>query len=161
MPAAGDAGRVEATVTPAVLDLYGAFEDVNSIGLAPLLRRRGRALIHAFGAAHRGRALLLAGNNASGKTTTGLALLAAGWKLLSNDSPMLGLVDNRAVALAYPGLLSAHPDALRRVPALSWLADDPAHAPQRPGWKIVFSARSNSCLPGQARRRSAPSAYCR
>jgi len=141
------AARVEGAITPAALDTYGAFEDINAIALAPLLRRRGRALIHAFAAAHNGRALLLTGDCASGKTTTGLALLAAGWKLISNDSPMLGEQEGVITAFAYPGRLSAHADALRRIPALRPLADN--LMPRKPGWKISFAAKEQFPSPWQ------------
>jgi hypothetical protein len=134
------AGTVEGALTPAALDVYGAFEDINAIALAPLLRRHGRVLIHAFAAAYDGQALLLAGDNASGKTTTGLALLAAGWKLIANDSPILGERNGEVAAFAYPGLLSVPADALKRIPALRPLADDPALRPRRPGWKTAFAA---------------------
>lgn len=135
------AGKVEGVITPAVFDAYGAFEDITAIGLAPLLRRRGRALIHAFSAALDGRALLLVGDNGSGKTTTGLALLAAGWKLIANDSPMLGLRDEQVCAFAYPGQISAHDDALLRIPALRALVTEHALTP-RPGWKRSFAAEA-------------------
>jgi hypothetical protein len=136
-------GRVAGVLVPEALDLYGAFENVNAIGLAPLLRRHGRILIHAFAAAYQGEGLLLVGESASGKTTTGLALLAAGWKLIANDSPILGELDGRMTAFAYPGLISAEADALRRIPGLAPLADDPALAPRRPGWKISLAAEEH------------------
>jgi len=143
------AGLVEGVLVPAALDVHGAFEDINAIGLAPLLRRHGRVLIHAFAAAYQGRTLLLVGESASGKTTTGLALLAAGWKLIANDSPMLGERDGELIAFAYPGLLSAHPDAWQRIPALRAFADDPALAPTRPGWKIALAAQELFASPWQ------------
>jgi hypothetical protein len=135
------ARTVDGMLVPAALDVYGAFEDINALGLAPLFRRHGRALIHAFAAAHHGRALLLAGDNASGKTTTGLALLAAGWKLIANDAPLLGERDGRVMAFAFPGLLSVHPDALQRLPVLGPLLPDPPPGPARPDWKITFAAQ--------------------
>jgi len=134
--------RVEGRLSPAVLDTYGALEDITATALAPLLRRRGRALIHAFAASFGDQALLLVGDNASGKTTTGLSLLTAGWQLLANDSPMIGEQDGQVFAQAYPGLISASADALRRVPGLRTLADDPALAP-RPGWKISLAAEDH------------------
>ncbi|HKZ78735.1 MAG TPA: hypothetical protein VJ124_10565, partial [Pyrinomonadaceae bacterium] len=54
---------------------------------------------------------LLVGSIGSGKTTTGMALLDAGWKLLSNDSP---IVTASAEILSYPGLLAAYPDTFAR-----------------------------------------------
>ena len=145
------AGAVDGILVLDALDLYGAFENINAIGLAPLLRRHGRVLIHAFAVAFQGEGLLLVGDSASGKTTTGLALLAAGWKLVANDSPMLGKRDGQVTAYAYPGLISAHADALRRIPALRALVDDPALAPPRPDWKISLAAEDHFASPWQER----------
>jgi hypothetical protein len=135
------ARTVDGVLVPAALEVYGAFEDINALGLAPLFRRQGWALIHAFAAAHHGRALLLAGDNASGKTTTGLALLAAGWKLIANDAPLLGEREGRVRAFAFPGLLSLDADALGRIPALGTILRDLPSGPARPDWKITFPAQ--------------------
>ena len=62
---------------------------------------------------------MLVGAIASGKTTTGMSLLNAGWKLLSNDSPIL---DAPAEVLSYPGLLAAYPDTFARFEATRDLA---------------------------------------
>jgi hypothetical protein len=108
--------QVSGLVTPNCLAVYGAFEDVLLISLAPLYRRRGWFPLHAFAAVTpTGRAILISGQMGSGKTTTGLALLSAGWKLLSNDSPLLTINDTHQVeVLAYPGRLSAFDDSLAR-----------------------------------------------
>ena len=95
-------GATEGVITRAALATHGVFEDLLAMGLSPHLRRRGMFLIHAFAAAcpplsanladgggGRGVGVLLVGDIGAGKTTTGLALLHAGWKLLSNDSPIL------------------------------------------------------------------------
>jgi hypothetical protein len=142
--------RIRGVLTPAVLDTYGAFEDVNATALAPLLRRRGKALIHAFAAACEGAALLLVGDNATGKSTTGLALLAAGWKLIANDSPMLARRENAVEAFAFPGLVSLAPDGLRRIPGLAHVVKDPAFRPRRADWKIVFPAENLFPAPWQS-----------
>jgi hypothetical protein len=107
--------RLKGTVTPRCLTTYGVFEDVMMISLAPLYRRRGWFPLHAFAAlSPDGRVALITGNMGSGKTTTGLALLNAGWKLLSNDSPLLTLEGDQVQVLAYPGQLSAFADSLAR-----------------------------------------------
>jgi len=158
-------GATTGVITPNALAAYGVFEDLIAIGLSPHFRRRGRFLIHAFAATppalprpksrnlplrthergHRtGVAVLLVGDIGTGKTTTGLALLHAGWKLLSNDSPILTqtqtLNPNSRPALrvhAYPGLLSAYPDTLVRFPELAGLAP-PAGTRE----KTLFAAES-------------------
>jgi hypothetical protein len=134
-------GTTSGVITPAALASYGVFEDLLAIGLSPHLRRRGRFLLHAFAAAPNALApaVLLVGDTGAGKTTTGLALLHAGWKLLSNDSPILaaGGANGRVAVLAYPGLLSAYPDTLGRFPELAGLA--PAGAVRE---KTIFAAEA-------------------
>jgi hypothetical protein len=158
--------RIEGELAPAALDVYGVFEDMVAMGLTALLRRRHLFLIHAFAAAYDGRAVLLVGDIGSGKTTTGISLLRAGWKLLSNDSPLLtdgkgrmandgwrrkgegrkadsiltaklSVSEDAVMALAYPGLLSAYPDTLRRFPELAALPH-----PHTPTHKTTFAAES-------------------
>lgn len=116
------AGRTEGELVPAALEIYGVLEDLLAIALSPHLRRRGQFLIHAFAAAqpHAPRAALIVGEIGAGKTTTGLALLAAGWRLLSNDSPSLRAP---AEVLSYPGLLAAYPETWARFAATRHLAE--------------------------------------
>ncbi len=150
-------GATTGHLTPAALAAHGVFEDLLAIGLSPHFRRRGLFLIHAFaaasppsprprgvplplrapGPAHRsGVAVLLVGDIGAGKTTTGLALLHAGWKLLSNDSPVLASNSDLQV-LSYPGLLSAYPDTLARFAELASL-----HPPPGPPEKVLFAAEA-------------------
>jgi hypothetical protein len=135
------AGHTQGVLAAAALSAHGVFEDLLAIGLSPHLRRRGLFLLHAFAASPPGGgpAVLLVGDIGAGKTTTGLALLHAGWRLLSNDSPLL-----RAAAsgpgvdvLAYPGLLSAYPDTLARFPELAPLNTAPTDRQ-----KVLFAAES-------------------
>ncbi|GAB4432326.1 MAG: hypothetical protein Kow0031_13720 [Anaerolineae bacterium] len=142
------AGRVSGQVTPACLSVYGVFEDVMMISLAPLYRRRGWFPLHAFAAqAPNGRAALITGGMGAGKTTTGLALLCAGWKLLSNDSPLLRQGESGVTVLAYPGQLSAFDDSLARFEPLRRFVpgDAAAGAPRRE--KRVFSAEEAFAQP--------------
>ncbi len=122
-------GATRGAITGAALSAYGVFEDLLAIGLSPHLRRRGMYLLHAFAArppAPNAGAVLLAGDIGAGKTTTGLALLHAGWQLLSNDSPILARTNSGGLeVLAYPGLLSAYPDTLARFPELAALNASP------------------------------------
>jgi hypothetical protein len=114
-----DHQRLVGAVTRNTLEAYGAFEDVMMISLAPLYRRRGWFPLHAFAAlAPNGQVALITGEMGSGKTTTGLALLSVGWKLLSNDSPLLRWQNGQVEVLAYPGRLSAFDDSLARFEAL-------------------------------------------
>ena len=151
-------GTTQGVITPAALTTHGVFEDLLAIGLSPHLRRRGMFLIHAFAACppekdEGGRmkdeknlppstfilhpsSFILVGDIGAGKTTTGLALLHAGWKLLSNDSPILKM-DSDLKVLAYPGLLSAYPDSLARFPELAQLNITPQSRE-----KTLFAAES-------------------
>jgi hypothetical protein len=134
-----DLGAAETSgrLLPAALTTYGVLEDILAISLSPHLRRQGRYLIHAFAAASDGWAILLVGGIGSGKTTSGLALLNAGWQLLANDSPALTLTGE---VLSYPGALAAFPDSLARFPATAALADAPPAASGRQ--KISFAAEA-------------------
>ena len=137
-------GKTSGVITPAALATYGVFEDLLAIGLSPHLRRRGYFLLHAFAAAPgpAAAAVLLAGDIGAGKTTTGLALLHAGWKLLSNDSPILAATADRLQVLAYPGLLSAYPDTLGRFPELAHLAPTDGHRGDERREKTIFAAEA-------------------
>jgi hypothetical protein len=112
----------------------GSLEDLVAIGLSPHLRRRGLYLLHAFAAAREDRAVLLVGDMGAGKTTTGLALLESGWKLLANDSPML---DGQGQVFRYPGLISAYPNSFAHFSASAPLA-----AKEHNGQKIMVAAES-------------------
>jgi len=80
---------------------------------------------------------LLVGGIGSGKTTTGMSLLNADWKLLSNDSPVLTASTE---VLSYPGLLAAYPDTLARFEAT---ADAARAAPGVEGrQKLTIAAES-------------------
>lgn len=106
-----EAGTTEGAIIQAALDQYGVFEDLLAISLSPHFRRRGLFLIHAFAAAYNGQGILLVGGIGAGKTTTGMSLLNAGWRLLSNDSPIL---NESGEVLQYPGVLAGYPDTFMR-----------------------------------------------
>ncbi|MFZ0547648.1 MAG: hypothetical protein WAM60_19530 [Candidatus Promineifilaceae bacterium] len=112
-------GKTEGRIVREALNTYGVLEDIIAIGLSPHLRRRNMFLIHAFAAAYEGRAALLVGGVGAGKTTTGMALLNAGWRLLSNDSPIL---TGDGEVLSYPGVLAAYGETFGRFPATAHLA---------------------------------------
>ncbi|MCC7361317.1 MAG: hypothetical protein IT317_17660 [Anaerolineales bacterium] len=133
------AGYSEGQLTEAALATYGVFEDLLAISLSPHLRRRGLFLLHAFAAcpAPGWPAVLIAGDIGAGKTTTGLGLLHAGWKLLSNDSPILQADAAGVRVRRYPGLLSAYPDTLERYSELRALNTAPATRQ-----KVLFAAEA-------------------
>jgi len=100
----------------------GRFEDITYTSLAPLLRRRGLFLIHAFAAAKNGRAILIVAASHQGKTTTGLSLILDGWELLSNDAVLLQKRDDAIYALPAPGYVGIRKPSLTLLPALGrWI----------------------------------------
>lgn len=107
-----DAGTSIGWLLPEAVSSHAAFEDLVAISLSPHLRRRGRFLVHAFAAERDGRAVLLVGPIGSGKTTAGVTLLAAGWRLLANDSPIIA---RGGEVLSYPGPLAVTRDTAMRV----------------------------------------------
>ncbi len=93
-------------------------EDITFTALAPCLRRQGWYLVHAFAVTRESHSCLLVGPSFSGKTTTGLRLVLAGWQLLGND---LVLVQNRpegVYALPTPGQIRIRPGTLSLLPQL-------------------------------------------
>jgi hypothetical protein len=102
----------------------GRLEDVTFTSLAPLLRRAGYFLVHAFAAARDGRGILIVGPSGSGKTTTGLSLLLNGWKLLANDVLLLQARKDGVYALPTPGAIGIRPPTLALLPQLrDWVGD--------------------------------------
>jgi hypothetical protein len=108
-------------ITPTAL-AYGRFEDVTFTSLAPLLRRRGYYLIHAFAASRDGQAILIVGPSGSGKTTTGLSLILAGWRLLANDVLLLEKRPDGVYALPTPGGTSVKRPTFALLPDLQAMA---------------------------------------
>ncbi|RMG88999.1 MAG: hypothetical protein D6706_22160 [Chloroflexi bacterium] len=113
------AGTTHGWLKTAVFHTYGVLEDLLAISLSPHLRRRNLFLIHAFAAAYQNQAILLIGGIGAGKTTTGISLLHAGWRLLANDSPILA---PNGIIRRYPGQLAAYPETFARFPETHHLA---------------------------------------
>lgn len=115
-------------LTPQAITV-GRLEDVTYTSLAPILRRRGIFLLHAFAASRHDQTCLIIGPSGSGKTTTGLWLLSRGWKLLANDVVMLREQDDQIWAAPTPNLVGIRPPTLTFLPQLSRrLALDPRAA---------------------------------
>lgn len=98
--------------------LDGGLEDVVMFALAPYLRRNSFFLVHAFAAAFNDEAVLFVGSSGSGKTTTGLRLLADGWQFLANDVAFLQSQEMMIRAFPSPGCFNIHPNTLALVPDL-------------------------------------------
>jgi hypothetical protein len=119
LPQEANHNRLRGVIAPACL-LHGFLEDVTTTSLAPLLRRRGYYLIHAFSLSRDGRALLLTGPSGCGKTTSGLALLRAGWRYVGNDVALLQQRPDGVYALPMPGPLAIRRHTLKLLP---WLGE--------------------------------------
>ena len=132
-------------VAPAYQTHEPLVEDLLAVALAPHLRRQGRYLLHAFGAAWEGQGVLLVGDSGAGKTTSGLALLAAGWQLLGNDVVQF---DAEGGLHGYPGRVAATLPSLARFAATA-----PLHGPLSAG-KLRFPAEA--VWPGCRRAHAVP-----
>ena len=118
VPLRPSATVVSGVVTNGLVASNGRFEDVIFTSLAPLLRRRGLFLVHAFAAAYGEQAALFIGASQSGKTTTGLTLLNQGWQLLTNDVALLEARADGIYAWPTPGTLGIRPNTFTLLP---WL----------------------------------------
>lgn len=97
----------------------GGLEDVTMFALAPFLRRNGSFLMHAFSAATKNEAVLFVGTSGSGKTTTGLSVVANGWHFLANDVSVLRPQAEGILAFPAPGCFNIHPNTLKLLPNLA------------------------------------------
>ncbi|MBP6469219.1 MAG: hypothetical protein KBE23_21990 [Chloroflexi bacterium] len=128
-PLHGETQTAVGVITPASL-ANGRFEDITFTTLAPMLRRRGYFLLHAFAVAKNGRAALLVGASGSGKTTSGLSLVLNGWELLSNDVVALQARPEGIFALPVPDMVSIRPFTFHLLPELArQLGSPPATNP--------------------------------
>lgn len=88
------------------------------LSLAWLLRERGRYTLHAGAVARGGAGLLIAGDSGSGKSSTALSLIHAGWDFLADDAVLLEPgVAPRLHALARG--FAFHPALAERLPGLT------------------------------------------
>lgn len=69
-------------------------------GMSMLHLQRGEMAIHCSALEKDGRAILVAGNSGSGKSTTTTALLGAGFSLMADDMAVVGVRDSKAIC--YP-----------------------------------------------------------
>ena len=88
-----------------------------SLTLIWLLRERGRYALHASAVARGGRALLIAGESGSGKSSTALSLIHTGWDWLADDVVLLEPAEvPRLHGLAHG--FAFHPALAERLPGL-------------------------------------------
>ena len=110
-----------------------------TVPLLEVLKRRSRFGLHAAGASRDGLAVLLPGGSGAGKSTLALALLHAGFPLLSDDTVYLEATPSGDVAvLAFPDEIDLSDETIALFPELVHLLDTPRPAgwpkrPYRPG----------------------------
>jgi hypothetical protein len=109
-PASGEC-RISILQTEAGQLLWLATHPLLNIPLQEMLKRRGKYPIHAAGVARNGRSLLLPGTSGAGKSTLTIALLRAGFDLLSDDLILLE-PDDGLKALGFPEKIKATHETL-------------------------------------------------
>ena len=117
---------VQGTITPGIFD-ERRLEDVTFTSLAAPLRRHSHYLLHAAGASNGDRSVLFAGASHSGKTTTSLTLLLAGWKYLANDLVLLVPYQGTVWAFPTPSELTVRKKTLELLPGLRQYQRRPYH----------------------------------
>ena len=110
-----------------------------------------RALIHGAAVATENGGILLAGAGGSGKSTTALLCLAAGWKFLGDDYCAIRDGDPPRLFSLYRSAKVSH-EWLRQIPAIDMISETPSLAHQDK--QLLFLKKSIS-------NQLAPSAPCR
>jgi hypothetical protein len=126
-PAAEEGTRITVQIARSALSA-GRLEDILFSSLAPVLRRRGLFMIHAFAAEKDDGATLLVGESGCGKTTTGLRLILDGWHYLANDVVLLRKKEGSVFALPTPGGIGLDAHSLGLLSGLTSPADSAANA---------------------------------
>jgi hypothetical protein len=107
--------------------------------LAAWLDRHGVPLIHAGAVGSKEGCVLLVGRSGSGKSHAALVCAEAGLGYLGDDSCLLRSGEPPVVESVYSSAQAAHA-TLRQLPALAWIASDPARR-VRPTRSWVFLSR--------------------
>ncbi len=106
--------------------------------------------MHASAVARNGEAIVVAGASGSGKSTTGLACVAAGWEFIADDFCMITSGAEPTVHPVYC-LAKIEPDALDRLPSLARFVVDPdsEQLVVNPASRLGQSARVRAVLLGR------------
>lgn len=86
--------------------------------LAQLLARRGLHIVHAAALERNGRGVLIPGLSGSGKSTSCVALIRAGYRCLSDDKPFLRDTENGLELLAFPEMIDVTDQTITFFPEL-------------------------------------------
>ena len=90
-----------------------------TLTLMELLKRRSLFPVHAAAACRNGAAVLIAAESGSGKSTTALALLLGGWRLLGDDLLFLREDGPDLRALGFPDEIDASAETIALLPELA------------------------------------------
>jgi hypothetical protein len=101
-----------------------------TLPLVELMKRRGLFCVHAAGLVANERAVVIAGSSGCGKTTLTIALVRAGFGLLSDDMLFVRQQEAGVELLSFPDELDVTPATARLFPELRELGDRPVE----PGW---------------------------
>lgn len=114
----GDGGRADGYFFRPDTVHADRLESFFHYALAELLKRRNLFTLHAAALERRGRGLLIAGGNGCGKTTASLSLLRSGYRLLSDDHPVLRDDGAWPELLASPALIEVTDRTVELFPEL-------------------------------------------
>ena len=145
-----EAGRVEGYVARPEAVEPGALAFFFHVGLAHLLARAGLYTIHAAALERGGRGVLLPGASGRGKTTCCLALLRGGYRLLSDDHPLLRDNGPAPEILPFPEKIDVTEDSLAFFPELDRLREHLQPGPHKRYFHLedVFpDAQAGPCRP--------------
>lgn len=117
------AGTIRMALRPDPLARWASSHALFTVALVECLKRRGRFSLHAAGLALDGRGLLVAGTSGSGKSTTALALLRAGFGFLADDT--LFLRPGPLTVLGFADEIDVTGQTIALFPELSALAEAP------------------------------------
>lgn len=90
-----------------------------TLALSESLKRHGLFDVHAGGAVHGGQAVLIPAASGSGKTTLTLALVQAGWDLLSDDMVLLRHETGGMRALPFADEVDVSQTTVEMLPSLA------------------------------------------
>jgi hypothetical protein len=118
----------------------------------------GLVPMHASAFARNGEGIVLAGASGSGKSTTGLTCMAAGWDFIADDFCMITTGPEPMVHPVY-SLAKLEPDALDRLPSLARYVVDPTSEQLvvNPATRIAHGARLRALLLGRVTSRPSTS----
>jgi hypothetical protein len=110
------AGRVEGFIVVQATDGTDVLESVLRFGVVEILRSRGLYSVHAAAADRDGRGILIVGASGRGKTTSLLAMLRAGYRVLSDDHPLLRETDDGIEILSFPTKIDVTEKTIALIP---------------------------------------------